>query len=146
MGHTSCHHTRLCSYTQARIASRNYPKPYFSRGSKCTWLITSAERTYISMTILDFDLPTFDECLSTSLSIFDGESTDYEQIGSYCNYHRPPGIIKSGFNEVFVQFSSGASEERGRGFLIEYQTEMYIIVNRTLVQPGTHYLLIDTTL
>ncbi len=76
------------------------------------------------MRFLEFDIPSWDECLSSYLSIHDGNTDDDIIIGFYCNVIMPPEHLHSGFNVAFIKFRYTTGNP-GRGFLMEYNAEIF---------------------
>ena len=70
-------------------------------------------------------MPSWDNCESTYLTIYDGLTDDNDVLGSYCNNQLPPDDLISGFNEMFIRFQAG-QEDPGTGFLIEYNSEVFM--------------------
>ena len=124
MGHTACDHARECTYPEAKLASVNYPNQYFIKGSQCTWRIITHIGTFISLKFISFDVPAWDDCISSSLAIHDGITDNDMIIGKYCNTIPPPDTLQSGFNVAFLKFRSEA-DNPGDGFLIEYSTQEF---------------------
>ena len=83
------------------------------------------------MTFLTFDVPSWDNCESAYVSLYDGQSDRDHTIGLYCNNNLPPSKLISSFNEMFIRFQSG-TEDPGKGFLLEYSTEVFVPLNSTL--------------
>ena len=142
IGHSACDNVHLCDAPAARIASAGYPHTYFIR-SRCAWRITTPEGTFISVTFLTFDVPSWDNCESTYVSIYDGLSDRDDILGSYCNREMPPSTLISGFNEMFIRFQSG-TEDPGTGFLLEYNSEVFMESNTTDEVSGSYVCLFFT--
>ena len=124
MRHTSCDSTQLCTYPRAYLASVNYPNQYFYEGSSCTWSIITERNTFIVMRFLTFDVPSWDECLSSVVSIHDGDTDKDVVIGLFCNVIPPPEHIQSGFNMAVIKFRFSTGNP-GNGFLMEYNAEVF---------------------
>ncbi|XP_072046390.1 lactadherin-like [Amphiura filiformis] len=115
-----CDFTRVCTYHSGRIASVGFPEPYAQR-SACAWSISTHPGTYISLTFLQFDIPSLGDCDSSSLTLYNGNAeSSGTEIAVYCNQLVPPEEVFSDFNNLFLKFLSGA-EETGIGFLAEYE-------------------------
>ena len=86
-------------------------------------MIISPEGSYISASFIAFDLPSWGNCESTYINLYDGLTDTYDLLGSYCNNNRPPENLTSSFNEMFIRFQSG-QEDPGTGFLLQYKREV----------------------
>ena len=130
IGHSACDNVHICDAPTARIASAGYPHTYFIR-SRCAWRINTPEGTFISVTFLAFDVPSWDNCISTFVSIYDGQGDSNDMLGSYCNSNPPPpSNLISSFNEMFIQFQSG-TENPGKGFMLEYSNEVFKVTSNS---------------
>ena len=73
------------------------------------------------MTFPHFDIPSLGQCDSSSLTVYNHRSEDWDFIlGVYCNAQYPDEVIRSDFNFLFLKFQTGA-EEPGSGFLAEFE-------------------------
>ncbi len=130
-----CDYTRDCYYPRARLSSVNYPNHYFLKGSSCTWRIVTGVGTHITFRVLDFDIPAYDECLTSHLSVYDGVDDHDVLIGRYCNYLTPPTRMHTGFNMAFLKLITAAGNP-GKGFLIEYSSTDYQHSNDSFDSSG----------
>ena len=136
IGHSACDNVHSCNAPTARIASIGYPHNYFIR-SRCAWKINTPLGTFITLTTLDFDVPSWESCDSTYVSIYNGLSDRNDLLGSYCNNIMPPTTLTSGFNEMFIRFQSG-QEAPGTGFLFQYESQVFMTSNSTSVISGMY--------
>ena len=97
-----------------------YPDSYPQR-TTCKWNIITEDGTYICLSFLDFDVPSFGECDSSSVILYNGDEDIGDlEIDRFCNSRRPPDTIPSDYNRVLVVLQSGA-EESGMGFIARYE-------------------------
>ena len=116
----SCEFTRSCTYRKGHIASLDYPKPYPQRSS-CSWNIVTEAGTSILLSFVEFDIQSLGDCDSSAVMLYNGNSpTGNLPFAIYCNSMRPPSVITSAFNSLFIELTSGA-EESGLGFHATYE-------------------------
>ena len=110
------------------ITSPSYPQNY-ANNLECRWLIEVGSSLLIGgyivkVTFNDFQLQggSFSRCYSfdDELKFYDGTSTAYNLLGSYCGTVHPEVIYSTG-RYLYVKFDSGRATTR-RGFSINVLT------------------------
>ena len=81
------------------LTSPYYPAPY-PDGSECVYTISQANGTYITLTILDFDIE--DNCANDFLEIRDGDSEESLLVGKFCG-NQIPETIQSSHNHLWIR-------------------------------------------
>ena len=83
------------------LTSPYYPAPY-PDGSDCTYTISQANGTYITLTILNFDIE--NNCANDYLEIRDGDWEKSLLIGKFCgNMNQIPKTIQSSHNHLWIR-------------------------------------------
>ncbi len=120
------------------MTSVNYPYKYASI-SRCRWHIHTEPATYVSLTFLDFDIPTVGNCNDDRLRIYDGgTSLNTPLLGRFCNSKPPPGDIDASFNEMYITFNTDDNIE-GRGFQAEYHARTFKLKDKEQSNNGKQY-------
>ncbi|XP_070573185.1 uncharacterized protein [Ptychodera flava] len=109
-----------CGYLQSSNYPNNYPE-----NSRCNWLITVMEGTYIELQFLHFDVPNAaHSCTDYGVDIYDGRQREFSLlIHSFCNFNKPEEIILSSGNTLYISFSGAIP---GSGFAAVYYSSVYI--------------------
>lgn len=122
----SCDQT--CHENSALIASCNYPNQY-EANTNCIYTIITEKGTFVSLTFMDFDVPSHDDCQTDAVRVLDqqlGFDDDELRELIFCNSMHPSGhIIRSRFNVMQISFITSAFAEKGRGFLAKYQAMFF---------------------
>ena len=137
--HTSCDLTRKCTQPEGQLSSVNFPNQYFYQGSSCTWQIATRESTYITMRFLAFDVPSWDVCISSFLSIHDGPNDQSYVLGKHCNLHLPPTNMRTGFNFAYIWLRTTTGNP-GAGFHLDYASEVFTPAQASANATGKYLL------
>ena len=118
--------------SNGKFSSPGYPQDVppgldAANNQACTWKITvtAGKRVKLNFTSLSFGQcstlcsPSEEKTQCTHLDIYDGDSKNSSKLRRFC-----PGsameVTVSGGNQVFVEFESGFSNDRGTGFEVQY--------------------------
>ncbi|XP_077124414.1 cubilin [Ranitomeya variabilis] len=104
--------------SSGQIASPLWPRQY-PHHSDYTWNINVESGRIIEITVLEMDIEDHARCNYDKLGIFDGPTTHFHVIGTYCGVTPPPSLFSSG-STVTIQFLSDNSISQ-RGFLLEWR-------------------------
>lgn len=118
--------------SNGKFSSPGYPQdvpPGLDSASNraCTWKITVAagKRVKLNFTSLNFGQcstpcnSSEEKTQCTHLDIYDGDSKSSSKLGRFCPGSAKEVKVSSG-NQVFVEFESGFSNDRGTGFEVQY--------------------------
>ena len=112
---------------RAVIATCNYPH-LFDGNINCIWELVTEKGTFVTLEFLDFNVPSSShDCQRHGVTIYDGTLEENVMRGKvmheYCGDKNPDGaVIRSSFHIMTVEFiTNDWMEDRGRGFLAEYQ-------------------------
>uniref|UniRef100_T1HII4 CUB domain-containing protein n=1 Tax=Rhodnius prolixus TaxID=13249 RepID=T1HII4_RHOPR len=105
--------------THGRIHSTNYPQNY-GAFDDCSFLITIDSTMRVVLNFTDFDIFSISEndCDSSYVAIYDGDSLDAPELGKFCG-NRNPKAIQSSSNQLFVRHKADG-ENVAKGFIAEY--------------------------
>lgn len=104
---------------QGKFLSPNYPRPYPSE-KKCIWQIDAPSDKVIELSFDVFELNQDSDCRLDFVKVRDGLKVTSTEIGHYCQSRKPPSIIRSTGDKMWIEFSS-FSEGEGRGFSAQYE-------------------------
>lgn len=130
------------------ITSPNYPQFYGSSNSM-TWMISASGSIYnpsVYIRVTDSDLQPSLACYNDVVSVYDGISSLYPELASWCGSGYPTSTLNSKFSTLMISFSSDDSDNNYRGFKIaywaktnddvKYVTRPYTALNYTLLGVG----------
>ncbi|XP_069976306.1 cubilin, partial [Penaeus vannamei] len=100
--------------------SPNYPNAY-PINTDCEWHIRTAPGTKIEITVHDFDLESFGNCVFDSLKIYGGPDASSPELQTLCHRQTNPIIATTQGNRAFLSLHSDQSV-RGKGFNATYRT------------------------
>ncbi|XP_072025436.1 uncharacterized protein [Amphiura filiformis] len=124
LGSYTCSGIQHCWISHAIITSVNFPYKY-NPNSRCKWHIQTEPATYISLTFHDFDIPSMELCIDDGVRVYDGGSTDdNELLGIFCNTNRPTFDVLASFNEMTITFDTDDTNE-GIGFQAQYHARKF---------------------
>ncbi|XP_073985355.1 cubilin-like isoform X1 [Rhodnius prolixus] len=105
--------------THGRIHSSNYPQNY-GAFDDCSFLISVDSTMRIVLNFTDFDIFSISEndCDSSYVAVYDGDSLDAPELGKFCG-NRNPKAIQSSSNQLFVRHKADG-ENVAKGFIAEY--------------------------
>ncbi|XP_061422299.1 cubilin-like isoform X4 [Lethenteron reissneri] len=103
--------------TSGVISSPNYPNVY-DNYENCTWLIHSPANKQIRLSFTDFRL----EQNYDYVTVYDGPSRDYPQLGRFTGFTMPQALNSSG-SDLYVTFTSDGSVVF-TGFSAYYETSI----------------------
>lgn len=106
------------SGNEGTIVSPNYPNDYDIK-KDYYWRITVPEGKRIEIRFDTLDLEDSKNCGKDSLSIYDGISTRYVLLGTYCGNTRPNSFRSSG-RYLFLHFRSDG-DVTGKGFRLYWK-------------------------
>ncbi|XP_078471544.1 cubilin-like isoform X1 [Lampetra planeri] len=120
-GFSAYYETSVCrkqlNETSGVISSPNYPNVY-DNYENCTWLIRSPANKQIRLSFTDFRL----EQNYDYVTVYDGPSRDYPQLGRFTGFTMPQALTSSGSN-LYVTFTSDGSVVY-TGFSAYYETSV----------------------
>ncbi|XP_047482510.1 LOW QUALITY PROTEIN: cubilin-like [Penaeus chinensis] len=100
--------------------SPNYPNAY-PINTDCEWNIRTAPGTRIEITVHDFDLESFGNCVFDSLKIYGGPDASSPELQTLCHRQTHPIVATTQGNQAFLSLHSDQSV-RGKGFNATYRT------------------------
>ncbi|XP_048772507.1 CUB domain-containing protein 2-like [Ostrea edulis] len=107
------------------ITSPNYPQSYGNLQSM-NWVISADSSTYnpaVYIQVVDSELQPSLACYNDVVAIYDGDSTFYPEIVSWCGSNYPLSTTHSHYNTIMISFRSDKSDNSYRGFRIAYWTQ-----------------------
>uniref|UniRef100_A0A8C0J8V6 Cubilin n=1 Tax=Chelonoidis abingdonii TaxID=106734 RepID=A0A8C0J8V6_CHEAB len=116
-----------------QIASPLWPRNY-PHNSNYQWMISVNASHVIHGQILEMDIEDRNSCSTDKLKIYDGPSTHFRLIATYCGIV-PSSFISSG-SSITIQFQSDSSVN-GKGFLLDwYAMEASPATTYTIARGG----------
>ncbi|XP_013394997.1 low-density lipoprotein receptor-related protein 3 isoform X1 [Lingula anatina] len=103
------------------LTSPNYPQPY-QADQTCDWLIQAPAGKKIQLRFQAFDL--HEDINAEFVTVYDGRDERSGVLGKYTGtgIYKPPKVIETSSNELFVKFVSSPDYSKPRdGFLARYQ-------------------------
>ncbi|XP_065344562.1 cubilin [Cloeon dipterum] len=85
------------------LTSPNYPRKYASN-LDCIYIIQVADGQQISLNFTVFDLENSTDCSFDFIEIRNGQSNTSPLVGTFCGNNRPPPIIPSHSNSLWIRF------------------------------------------
>ncbi|KAJ8277036.1 hypothetical protein GJAV_G00070750 [Gymnothorax javanicus] len=101
------------------IQSPGFPRAYPSE-LDCTWVIVVQQGHVVQLTFQSMDLEEHRGCEYDYIIVFDGRTSEKQEIGRFCGRELPP-TLRSSSNIMTVTMKSDSSVELG-GFSARYQT------------------------
>lgn len=114
-----------------------------------TWMISASGSIYnpsVYIRVTDSDLQPSLACYNDVVSVYDGISSLYPELASWCGSGYPTSTLNSKFSTLMISFSSDDSDNNYRGFKIaywaktnddvKYVTRPFTALNYTLLGVG----------
>lgn len=104
------------------ITSPNYPQFYVSSNSM-TWIISASSSIYnpsVYIRVTDSDLQPSLACYNDVVAVYDGISSLYPELVSWCGSGFPTSTLNSKYSTLMISFSSDDTDNNYRGFKIAY--------------------------
>ncbi|XP_060063553.1 deleted in malignant brain tumors 1 protein-like [Ylistrum balloti] len=96
------------------ITTPGYPE-FYGHNLDCNWLIQASSGEQISLSAVDSSLENSDECSGDKVSLYDGPSTNYPLLASFCGSSFQ-SVNSTGTSILIVFTSDGSASDRGFKF------------------------------